>query len=342
MKPGATDVVVAIDVGGILVKTAIVGSSGIEVNRVRTVRDGEPWSIDTLVDIAADLCAGAARTGSTPRHLVIAVPGQVDEFHGAVQYSATLPWHDVAVAARVADVVDVEVTVRHSARVAALAESNLVLAGVSGSETTASEATGSDPDVAGVGGPVQGTMLFVSLGAGITAAGAQSGVVVADHVGAGDLGGMRIRSGPGAGKTLDTFASAWAIARRYAEAAGVEPTTVDAAAVHRAIGDDPVAARIWSEAIEALADGLEWSSMLFGPRTIVIGGGLVDAGDDLIVPLVEALSRRIAGRDGPVVRAATFGSDSGWVGAALTGWKKLGWPIASLQRALGSHFATER
>jgi glucokinase len=310
--PSEDDAVLAIDVGGTLIRTAVVAGGGVTTGRLATATPDEPWSIDRLVEIATDLHDAARDGGARPEHLVVAVPGQVDEYHGAVQFSSTLPWHDVAVADALATRVPVEVTVRHSARVAALAEANL-----------------GAPDVA------EGTLLYVSVGTAIVAAGAQSGIVVADHAGAGDQGRMRIRTGPGVGRTLDEFASTGAIARRYAAATGAAPDVVDAEVVYRAIGTDPAARTVWDEAIDALADGLEWSMLLFAPRFVVVGGGLVNAGDDLIVPLRAGVARRLEGRASPDIRAATFGDDAGWVGAALTGWRRAGWPTESLRAVLG-------
>lgn len=309
--PSDDDAVLAIDVGGTLIRTAVVAGGGVTTDRLATTAPGEPWSIDRLVQIATDLHESALAGGLHPEHLVVAVPGQVDEYHGAVQYSSTLPWHDVAIADALAARVPLEVTVRHAARVGALAEANL-----------------GAPDAAG------GTLLYVSVGTAIVAGGAQSGIVVADHVGAGDLGRMRIRSGPGVGRTLDEFASTAAIGRRYAEATGAAPDSVDAEAVHRAIATDPVARTVWDDAVDALADGLEWSMLLFAPQILVIGGGLVNAGDDLIVPLRAGVARRLQRRATPDIRAATFGDDAGWVGAALTGWRKAGWSTGALRAVL--------
>lgn len=311
-SPEPDDVVLAIDVGATLVRTAMVGPGHLEIDTVATAASTKGWSVDRLVGIATDLDGAARAAGAHPVGLCVAVPGQVDEYHGVVQYSATLPWHDVAVADRVATAVPVEVKVRHAARVAALAEANL-----------------------GVPSVIEGTVLYVSVGTAIVAAGAQSGLVVADHVGAGDLGRMRIRSGPTAGRTLDEVASTAAIARRYAQAVGRGAGDVDAADVHRLVATDPIARQVWDEAVDALADGLEWSMLLFAPRVVLIGGGLVNAGDDLLAPLRVGVERRLSGREAPEIRAASFGDDAGWVGAALTTWRSLGWPTEDLQAALG-------
>lgn len=298
--------VLGIDVGGATVKTGIVGPGTVIVGQTPTVTPDAEWTVDRLAGIAAALSAAAKDAGLTPVSLTVGANGQVDEYHGAVQYSPNLAWHDVAVKDRVADAAPCEVIVRHSVRAAALAESNLGAA-------------------RGTGG-----MLYISLGVGIIAAGASSGVVVADHVGAGDIGAMRIRSGPGEGRVLDDFASTTAIARRYAEAHDVDPSSVTAADVHAATGTDPIARRVWDEAMDALADGLEWSTMLFAPETLVLGGGMARAGDDLAAPVTAAVQRRFPTDQAPSVRLAAFGEYAGLVGTILTGWKKARWSVDQL------------
>lgn len=308
--PAPDEVVLAIDVGGLVVHTAVVGADRAQVDRRPTEAD---WNVERLAGIAAEVHAGALADGLVPRALVVAVPGQVDERHGAVQYSATLPWHDVPVADRVAAAVPVPVTVRHTTRAAALAEA--VLGAAAG----------------------EASVLYVSVGAEITAAGAQSGVVVADRVGAGDLGRIRIRSGPAEGRALVDVASAPALVARFAQATGADAEGLDAADVHQALDRDPAARAVWDEAVGALADGLEWATLLYAPGVVVIGGGLARAGEDLLGPLRAETARRLAGRPVPEVRAARFADASSWVGAALTGWRRLGWPEPTLVEVLTAH-----
>lgn len=305
--------VLAIDVGSHTIKTAIVGPGDVEIDRRPTLQAGESWGIELLCAIATDLEARACTAGRKPEVLAVTVNGQVDEYHGAVQHSPNLPWHDVGVKDLVGQVVDTTVVVRHSVRAAALAETNL------GSAR----------------GP--GGVLYISLGEAIIAAGASGGVVVADHVGAGDIGQGKIRSGPGAGQNLQDFASAQAIARRYAQAVADVPTDseeITAADVHARLGTDPVARRIWDEAMAALADGLEWATIVFAPETVVLGGGLARAGDDLLRPVAADITRRMGPERAPIVRLAAFGQEAGLVGGVLTGWKMAGWSIEQLDGIL--------
>ncbi len=314
-SPGTRDAVLALDVGGALVKTAVVGPGVVDVQRISTATEDEPWTLERLCGIAHDVASRALVQGRAPRLVTVALPGQVDEYHGAVQYSPNLPWHDVAVADALRHAVDCEVLVRHDVRCGALAEANLG---------------------AGVGAR---TLLYVSIGTRIAAAGAQHGLVVADHAGAGEVGQMRIRSGVGVGHRLEEFASAPAIARRYTEVTGVDAEDVTAEDVHHRLATDPVARQVWDDAVEALADVLDLSMLLFDPKVLVVGGGLVEAGADLVDPLSTALARHLAPRPAPRLRAAAFGADAGWVGAALVGWRRVGWSDASLRASLEGRFS---
>jgi glucokinase len=85
-----------------------------------------------------------------------------------------------------------------------------------------------------------------------------------------------------------------------------------------------VARQVWSEAVEALADGLTTVSLLFGPALVVIGGGLGRAGDRLLDPLRAALAERARVVASPPLATADHGSRAGVVGAAMLardGWK---------------------
>jgi glucokinase len=87
--------------------------------------------------------------------------------------------------------------------------------------------------------------------------------------------------------------------------------------VARAVAGDPVAGQAWQETIDALADGLHTAQSLFDPDTVVLGGGLAEAGDALLVPLRTALRDRLTFQREPELVRATLGDDAGCLGAAL-------------------------
>jgi glucokinase len=79
---------------------------------------------------------------------------------------------------------------------------------------------------------------------------------------------------------------------------------------------DARAARLWLETAEALAELLAWAVAFTAPGTIVVGGGLAQAGDALLDPVRVSLAERLAGFPEPLVVPAALGVDAAAVGAA--------------------------
>ena len=167
-------------------------------------------------------------------------------------------------------------------------------------------------------------VLFVAIGTGIAAAAVVDGVGYAGaHGAAGELGHVVVR--PGGARCgcrqsgcLEAVASAAAVARRYADAAGRSPD--GAAEVARlAAAGDPVATEVWDETVDALADGLLIGQAMFDPAVVVLGGGLAEAGDQLLVPLAHTLRQRATFHRLPRLMPAALGDEAGCIGAALLG-----------------------
>ena len=82
---------------------------------------------------------------------------------------------------------------------------------------------------------------------------------------------------------------------------------------------DPVAQRIFTIMGEYLGIGLSSVVNLLNPEKIIIGGGVADAGEILMRPLVDTLRKRamkIAGSAVEVV-PAQLGNTAGVIGASL-------------------------
>ncbi|WP_279339067.1 ROK family protein [Sphaerisporangium perillae] len=95
-----------------------------------------------------------------------------------------------------------------------------------------------------------------------------------------------------------------------------------------AMRGDPHASAVWDEALEALSLALASYTLLLDPSSIVIGGGLAEAGEALFEPLAERLQSRLTFRAAPPLRHAALGVNAGMLGAALLGWQAAGIPDA--------------
>lgn len=292
--------VVALDVGGTVIKSAVVLPDGrVHQGERHATRaaDGPEAVLAAIVEIAAALAAKARADGLTPVAAGLAVPGVVDEAAGIAAWSANLGFRDVPLRDLVAADLRLPTALGHDVRAGGLAEARL--------------------------GAARGSrhVLFVAIGTGIAAASIVDGHGYAGaHGAAGELGHVVVRPGGpvcGCGQRgcLEAVASASAVARRYTALNGTPGTAADVVA---ALGDgDPIAAQVWRETVEALADGLATAQALFDPETVVVGGGLAEAGDALLVPLRRTVRERLTFHREPRLAAAALGDEAGCLGAAL-------------------------
>lgn len=283
-------------------KAALVGEDGAVLHRARRAtgrEDGPDAVVENLLAFAADLRAhGAEHLGAPALAAGVAVPGTVDEATGTALYSANLGWRDVPLRALLTERLGMPVALGHDVRTGGLAEGR-----------------------AGAGRGA-GRFLFIALGTGIAGAIGLAGRVEAGANGfAGEIGHIVVRPGGrpcpcGQTGCLERYASAAAVGTAWAGASG--RADADAADCARAVAaGDPDAARVWTEAVDALADGLVTALTLLDPGTLIVGGGLAEAGDVLFRPLGAAVERRLTFQAAPVLVPAALGDGAGVLGAAL-------------------------
>ena len=296
-----SDVVVALDVGGTGMKCALVRPDGTVHHEERhpTRAERGPAAVtENILEIAEGLAGRARADGLTPVAVGLAVPGVVDELAGVAVWSANVGFRDVPLRDLVARRLGLPAALGHDVRVGALAEARLG---------------------AGRG---RRHVLFVAIGTGIAA-----GLVVdgsgypGAHGAAGEVGHVVVRpGGPECGcglrGCLEAVASAKSIGRRYAELSGHPGATAFDVAT-RAAGGEELARRVWLEAVEALADGLLTAQALYDVGVVVLGGGLAEAGDDLLVPVRAAVAQRVTFHRSPEIVRAELGDTAGCLGSAL-------------------------
>lgn len=301
--PGAA--VLAVDVGGTHLKAGVLDATGAlgPILRRDTPRDAADPGSAVVAGLAA-LVRELTDAGTAVAAIGLTVPGIVDEHRGVGIRSTNLGWTDYPFRDRATAATGLPVALAHDVRAAGDAEHRL------------GAATGVD-DAA-----------IVTIGTGIAAALILDGRPYTGRGYAGELGHTVVRpSGPqclcGQTGCLEAISSARAIADTYRAAGG--RADADAAAIVALASDgDPLALRVWDDAIDALAVGLAQLSALVAPQLVVIGGGLSEASDALLVPLRDRLTTLRGSAPTPEIVRARLGQDAGTWGAALAARDLLG------------------
>ncbi|MBB5870683.1 glucokinase [Allocatelliglobosispora scoriae] len=296
----STQVVIAVDVGGTGIKSALVTRDHEVVHTERHATGAERGAdavAETILAVATGLAEKARADGLVPTAAGIAVPGVIDEHAGVVRYAANLDMHDYPLRELAEAALGLPVRLGHDVRAGGLAEATL-----------------------GAGRGLD-HVLFMPIGTGIAAAHIVSGRVLAGaHGAAGEIGHIVVRPGGprcscGQIGCLEAVASASAVGRRYSALAGTTRNAREVAELAQA--GDPIAAQVWAETVDALADGLLTGQALFDSELIVVGGGLAEAGEQLLAPLREALRGKLTFHREPGIVKALLGDEAGCLGAAL-------------------------
>ncbi|MET9655428.1 ROK family protein [Streptomyces sp. NPDC006510] len=307
--------VIALDVGGTGMKAALVGADGAllyEARRATGRERGPEAVVESVLGFAADLRAyGEEHLGEGAVAAGVAVPGIVDAENGIAVYAANLGWRDVPMRQLLGKRLGgVPVALGHDVRTGGLAEGRI--------------GAGKGAD----------RFFFVPLGTGIAGAIGIAGTIEAGaHGYAGEIGHIVVRpDGPdcacGQRGCLETLASASAVTRAWAAASG-DPEA-DAADCAKAVeSGDPAAVRVWQNAVDALAAGLVTALTLLDPRTIIIGGGLAEAGETLFTPLRAAVEERVTFQMPPHIVPAALGDTAGCLGAGLLAWDLLSTEVSA-------------
>ncbi len=294
----ADGVVIAVDVGGTGMKCALIDGAGAIVHAERHATGAERGPdavVDTLLAVVDSLAGKARADGRAPQAIGLVVPGVVDEEHGVAVWSANVGFRDTPVGALLRERVGLPVALGHDVRAGGLAEARLG------------------------GGQGYRHVFFVAIGTGIAGAHVVDGRTFAGaHGAAGEIGHVTVRPGGrpcGCGGIghLEAEASARAVGQRYSERAG--RTTTAREVFERARSGEVLAAEVWAESVDLIADGLLIGVTIYDPEVIVVGGGLAEAGDALLTPLSHALAGKLTFQRRPEVRGAALGDEAGCLGA---------------------------
>jgi len=295
--------VVALDVGGTDVKAVLAGRDGVLERRTVPTRadEGPDAVVRSILDVIGDL-RGLAPAGREVAAAGLAVPGAVDDERGLVLQAENLGWVDLPIRDLVAEATGLPVGFGHDVRAGALAEWR-------------SGASRGAPDHA-----------YLSVGTGIAAALVLRGEPYLGGGYAGEVGhGGPQRGTPcacGGRGCPETDASAAGIARHYRDRTGASAAEVRGSAevLRRAHAGDDVARQVWDHGVERLGGLVADLVRALALPLVVVGGGIVRAGDDLFVPLRTAAARHLTYHPVPRVVPAQLGADAGVRGAELLAW----------------------
>ncbi|WP_309073493.1 ROK family protein [Paenarthrobacter sp.] len=295
--------VLSFDVGGTDIKAGLVDAHGtvLGMRRVPTpldpARPGEAV-LDRLAELKAELASEFPEAPAKAAGII--VPGIVDSVAGVGIYSANLGWRNFPFTAEAEKRLGIPVAFDHDVRSAAAVEHSF-------------------------GGSKEfNDVVVMVVGTGIAAAVFSGGKAVTAGGFAGELGHAQVPDPDATGSTiLEAVGSAGAIAKRYHRASG-NPVNGARGVLLRANAGDVVAARVWADAVDALAFTICQCVNIIGTEAVVIGGGLAEAGDELLEPLRKRVDAILDFQRRPHLIRAQLGQDAGLLGAALNARALLG------------------
>lgn len=292
--PAAHHRVAALDVGGTVMKGALIEGDGTMAATYRwSTPRGEGH--DTVVAAVLDAVDELVTEDPTIGAVGVVVPGLVDDHAGLALHSENIGWRNVAFRDLVAERTGLPVGFGHDVRAGGVAERTL------------GAARGAD------------NVLFMPIGTGISGAMYIDGRLAANKF-AGEIGHLDVGSGQlcacGSTGCLETVSSAAAIATRYNQEAGAS-VTGSREVLHLKDAGDQVAQRIWDDAVLGLARALTSYISLLAPERVVVGGGLSAAGDSLLNPLRHQLQTQLVWQPHPDIVAAALGDNAACIGAGL-------------------------
>jgi glucokinase len=309
-----TTSVIGVDLGGTKLLAGVVGSDLAVHHRVRRQAFGldQPTLMGTIVDAVQEAVEAA---GGEVDAVGFGIPVTLDRRTGEAVYSTHLPIAGLAFEAVMSERLGLPVAVDNDGNCAVLAEVRHGAAG--GAEDVVMLTLGT-----GIGG---GIVLGGRVQRGWIGAGAELGHMVIDMDGPPCQGNCPNRG------CLEVMASGSALVREAALRVGRRPDTALGLALEGgrpltgplvtelAHDGDPVALDAMEAIGRALGVGLSSIVNMLNPEVVVIGGGVIAAGEMLLGPARREMTARALAPAREAVRVvpAAFGDEAGMVGAAL-------------------------
>ena len=303
-----------IDVGGTFIKAAVVDLHGniAAKDKIPTEHSLGSYKIVENIKVLCDRLLSVSGIEKEEIHGAgIGIPGMVDSVRGRVISACNLGLLNFDIGDKVRDTLGVPVAVCNDASAAALGEMRF-----------------------GFGGMYK-NIILLTLGTGVGGGVIIDGKLFEGRMGAGaELGHTVIRADGepctcGRRGCLETYASASAIIRDTRRAMQENKDSrlwelgsldkVDGKSAFDFYETDITARAVVDRYIENLGVGITNMANIFRPEAVIIGGGMSNQGDELIIPLQKYLDKNVfAGDLGPSIKVlrAKLGNDAGCLGAA--------------------------
>ena len=309
-----SDLAIGVDIGGTKVLGGVVDSKGLILRTFRedTPRDGGSALNQVIANVVTEL-----QTTHKTEFIGISAAGLVSSDRQTMLGAPNIKdWDGVNIAVELKKISGINSIVENDANSAAWAER--VYGAGKGHEN----------------------VIMVTVGTGLGGAAIVNGKPLRGANGTGaEFGHMRVvpdgqLCGCGVRGCFEQYASGSALMRQAREAIADNPA---AAKELLSRGDGSVSGLIGSHITDAakagdnfaigllevagdwLGSGIATLAMLFDPSIVVIGGGVIDAGDLLLEPARKAMMREmpfVGKHPVPEIVAAKLGNDAGLVGAA--------------------------
>jgi glucokinase len=304
---------IGLDIGGTKVAGAIVADDGTVTAESR--RDTPETSDSaTMTSLLLEMVDDLRGRDTAVEAIGVGAAGTVEWPAGRIRWAPNNSYRDWNVRAELEKATGLPAVVDNDANVAGLAEARL-------------------------GSTRHDEMILVTVGTGIGTGIVLDGRIYRGPNGLGaEAGHMNVNpDGPQCGcgnyGCLEALASGSALTRMGRSAAAGDPDGMIASLAREsgaevtgetvtraAMAGDPTAASLFARLGRALGIGIASLNAIFELEAVVIGGGLVDAGDLLLEPTRRA-AREFAyaptARPVPPITPATYGGDAGKIGAAL-------------------------
>ena len=310
---------IGVDLGGTKMLVGVLDPDAKVVWESRECSTGQ--SEDELVGLLAREVDEARKARPGAVSVGLGIPATIDHSRGVAVSAVNLPIENLPIRDLASERTGLPVFVDNDANVAALAEH--LYGAARGAENAVMLTIGT-----GIGG---GLVLGGEIYRGATGAGAELGHTVIEMDGPLCQG-----SCPGRG-CVEIFASGTALGREGREAAEREPDSalgkmlaggreIDGRAItEAALGGDATAVGVFDLVGARLGVALASFANIFEPEVIVIGGGVIAAGDLLLEPARSELrARALRPMNRTPVVAAELGQDAGMIGAAAMARIELG------------------